>query len=276
MSTALRQVFALLESASSPKSKIPPTLLYNEGWLLRLVLSVAEKGVPCLPFQFLEGATWFSEALLCSAFLPRYRGDQLAESWTHADGIVGHFRFSPDSKAGMTLDANGSQLVVLEAKIFSGLSRGTKRAPDFDQAARNVACIADALRRSGRSVDQWTSLAFCLLAPRAQIQSGIFAQQLSKESMAERIASRVGAYEADSRVRLDEWHAAWVIPLLKTIQIHCIDWESVIQKICEHDEYLGQGIQRFYDLTLKFNGRPGADSANLVSMTSSGSHQPPC
>jgi hypothetical protein len=41
--TALRQVFELLESASYPESKIPPTLLYNEGWLLRLVLSAAEE-----------------------------------------------------------------------------------------------------------------------------------------------------------------------------------------------------------------------------------------
>jgi len=197
--TALRQVFALLESASFLESNIQPTLLYNEGWLLRLVLSAAEKGVPSLPFHFLQGARWFSEALLSSAFLSRYRGDQLAESLTHADGVVGHFRFSPGSKAGLALDSNGTQFVVLEAKIFSPLSKGTKRARDFDQAARNVACIAQALRRSGRSVDQWTSLAFCLLAPRVQIESGIFTGQLSKESMAEKIASRVSAYKDEDR-----------------------------------------------------------------------------
>jgi hypothetical protein len=41
--------------------------------------------------------------------------------------------------------------VVVEAKMASGLSAGTTRAPDFNQAARNVACIAQVgARRSGR------------------------------------------------------------------------------------------------------------------------------
>lgn len=257
--TALRHVLELLESASSTEPKIPPTLLFNEGWLLRLVLSAAERGAPCLPFHFLPGARWFSEALLYSAFLPRKRNDPLAESCTHADGVVGHFRFSPDSKAGLSLNADGEQFVVLEAKIFSSLSKGTKNAPNFDQAARNVACMADTLRRSGRSVDYWTSLAFCILAPRKQIHAKIFSRQICKESIAHQISSRIRAYDGYSRSQHDEWYETWVVPLLRSIQIHCLDWESIIQEICRHDEHLGHGIQTFYDLILKFNARLRAD-----------------
>jgi hypothetical protein len=75
----------LLGSSGSAESHLPPTILYNEGWLLRLVLSAASAGIPCLPFRFADGARWFSEALLYSAFLPRHRGDHLAEAWTHPD-----------------------------------------------------------------------------------------------------------------------------------------------------------------------------------------------
>ncbi len=254
--TAFQAIFALLELASSDESRFPPTLLFNEGWLLRLVLSAAERGLPCLPFSFHEASRWFSEALLCSAFLPRHRGDSLAESWTHADGVVGHFEFLPENKAGLTLDPTGSQFAVMEAKVFSGLSKGTKRAPAFDQAARNVACMAETLYRSGRPVEQWSCLAFCVLAPQTQIEAGVFTPALTKESIKGRIAARIAEYEEESRVSREVWFESWVCPLLEHIDIHCLDWESIIDSIQLHDAEFGEGLQRFYELTLKFNRRP--------------------
>lgn len=52
----------------------------NEGWLLRLVLTAAERAIPGPPIQVLTEGSWFSEALLYSAFLARRRCDSLAES----------------------------------------------------------------------------------------------------------------------------------------------------------------------------------------------------
>ena len=57
--------------------------------------------------------------------------------------------------------------------MFSALSSGVKNAPFFNQAARNVACMAEVLRRAGRSPDQFTSLGFYVLAPRVAIDAGV-------------------------------------------------------------------------------------------------------
>lgn len=255
---ALKSIYSLLDTAATAEPRFPPTLLYNEGWLLRLVLSAAEQGVPCLPFNFHSGAHWFSEALLASAFLPRYRGDRLAEAYTHADGVIGHFRFAPESKAGLALDPAGSQFAVLEAKVFSALSKGTTRAPEFDQAARNVACMAETIRRAAAPVDAWDCLAFCVLAPRQQIDAGVFAPLLTKDSIRAKIRSRIAAYEDDRRVELDAWYADWVSKVLDRIRIHCLSWETIIDSICSHDKVLGDGIKEFYSLTLRFNGQQKA------------------
>jgi hypothetical protein len=71
-------------------SQFPPTEVYNEGWMLRLVLDAAQEvELRGHPLEFYPDARWYSEALLNSAFLPRARADALAEGFTHADGIVG-------------------------------------------------------------------------------------------------------------------------------------------------------------------------------------------
>ncbi len=53
-----------------------------------------------------KNATWISEALLPSSFLPRFRSDLLAESRTHADGIIGHIAIGKHGKADVELLAN--------------------------------------------------------------------------------------------------------------------------------------------------------------------------
>lgn len=71
---------------------MPPTHLYNEGWMLRLVLDWLDRHRDLEhPLALHEGARWYSEALLPSRFLRDEHGDPLAESHTHADGLIGHF-----------------------------------------------------------------------------------------------------------------------------------------------------------------------------------------
>ena len=88
---ALDRVLTNLETCSKEDPLVPPTDLYNEGWMLRIILDWFPKNkVPRHPLNFPENGSWFSEALLPSAFLPRARGNKFAESWTHADGVIGH------------------------------------------------------------------------------------------------------------------------------------------------------------------------------------------
>src|SRR4051794_27670096 len=140
------------------------------------------------------GARWFSEAWLPSAFLARYRGDRLAESRTHADGVVGHFSIGDPGTAGLGLLPDARQLVVLEAKLFNRLSTGVRNAPYYDQAARTVACMAEVLRRAGRDPDAMDDLAFLILAPRARIDDGVFEHDAAHEAIGRKVRRRVEDY----------------------------------------------------------------------------------
>ena len=144
-----QRIAELLSMAEQPERFFPATDLYNEGWMLRLVIDWFSRNsqVDC-DIRFLEGSRWYSEALLPSQFLARHRGDKLAESWTHADGAIGHFDIGKSADGDLTLKEGATQLVVTEAKMFSKLSSGVTNASYFDQAARNVACIAEICNRA--------------------------------------------------------------------------------------------------------------------------------
>ena len=152
------RIKAMLEACEAGDPSFPPNVLFNESWLLRIILDWFEgHGGDRYPLSLLPGARWFSEAWLPSAFLPRYRGDRLAESRTHADGVIGHFTVGDPGTAGLNLLPDARQLVVIEGKLFNRLSAGVKNAPYFDQAARSVACVAEILRRAGASPRRWTT-----------------------------------------------------------------------------------------------------------------------
>src|SRR3954447_4439415 len=162
----IERIKSMLEACEAGIAAFPPSELYNEDWLLRIVLDwFARQGGDRYPMSPRPGARWFSEAWLPSAFLPRYRGDRLAEARSHADGVLGHFAIGDPGTAGLTLKADASQLVVIEAKLFARLSNGVKNAPYFDQAARTAACIAEVLRRADRAAATMDDLALLILAP---------------------------------------------------------------------------------------------------------------
>ena len=100
------------------------------------------------------GAGWFSEAWLPSAFLPRYRGDPLAESRTHADGVMGHFAIGDRGAVDLALRPDAGQFVVIEAKIAGRLSPGVKNArsstrPPAASPASPRPCAGSSGRPSG-------------------------------------------------------------------------------------------------------------------------------
>src|SRR4051812_48197891 len=130
----MQRLVDLYLACGTDRAIMPPTSLYNEGWMLRLVLDwFSRQPESSHPLSFLHDSRWYSEALLSTQFRPRSRGDVLAESWTHADGVIGHFTIA-EGRGDVRLQRDARQLVVVEAKMFSGLSRGTKRALTFDQA----------------------------------------------------------------------------------------------------------------------------------------------
>ena len=190
-----QRVAGLLLRCGTETAVLPPTELYNEGWLLRLTLDWFERNRSAAhPFALRSGARWYSEALLSSRFLPTRRRDPLAESFTHADGILGHFEISPGERGEATVSKDADQLVVIEAKLGSRLSKGVKNAEDYGQAARNVACVAHTIQVAGLEPRALGSLGFYVVAPEQQIRAGVFEDFVTKEQIRSQVKARVAQY----------------------------------------------------------------------------------
>jgi hypothetical protein len=251
------RISEMLRLASSDTRNFPATIFYNEGWLLRLVLDwFSRNDGDGHSLTFEPGARWFSEALLPSQFLARMRTDPLAEGWTHADGVIGQVTIGSGALANTLLSKEGSQFLVTEAKLFSPLSPGVTHAPSFDQAARNVACMAEVLCRAGRSPEQLSSLSFLLIAPEEHITNRkMFDSLLSKDSIQTKVTQRVSQYagqpEAASK---NAWLQNWFEPTLERVKIQAITWESVTKFILEKDLQFGSELSSFYIECLQFNG----------------------
>ena len=246
----LERICAMLESCATESPLFPPTLLYNEGWLLRLVLDwFSTHGVPDHPLNFSENAQWYSEALLPSAFLARHTGDGLAESWTHADGVVGHFLVGNGSKTGLSLLPRATHFVVLEAKMFSGLSPGVKNAKYFDQAARNVACIAEVFHRANLPPQTAFQVGFYVLAPHSQIERGVFDEVMNRDSIQRKVERRVQEYLGDR----DQWYSEWFQPTFQKAEVETVSWEELIAIIGEQESTSAVSIEAFYRRCVDFN-----------------------
>jgi len=246
----IQRIHTLLDANETEPHLFPPTLLYNEGWMLRLVLEwFNTHQAQGHPLSFHAGATWFSEALLPSPFRARHRGDRRAETRTHADGIIGHIAIGAVGKADVELLSNARQLVAVEAKVHSRLKAGTRNAPTFDQAARSVACIAEVLNRAGRHPDQMDSLAFLVAAPQGNLDRGAIAAKLEKSSIEAAVRSRTQAFSPE----LDPWLEQWFLPTLERIIIAPLSWESLISDIQDLDDSAGQDFATFYEKCLEYN-----------------------
>jgi hypothetical protein len=239
----------LISSFDPAQPNFRPTELYNESWLIKIVLnqaSVIEDQDFIL--SFLPNSTWFSEGLLPTAFKERYQGDKLSESRTNADGVIGHIQIGQKGKADLDLDRKALQFTVVEAKIGAPLSKGTSNAKYFDQAARNVACMAEVMARAKVNPASLNRLDFVVLAPQYSIDKGTFAQELEVESIQTKVKKRVDAYEGD----LDDWYFNHFEPTLKCINIQSLSWESAIGRISNYKPELDEELHSFYDLCLKF------------------------
>jgi len=245
------RIKAMLEECEAVKPAFPPTTLFGEGWLLRVVVDwFAGHGGDRYPISPMAGARWFSEAWLPSAFLARHRGDGLAESRTHADAVVGHFAIGdPGTTSGLTLADDARQLVLIEAKLANRLSAGIKNARYFDQAARSVACLAEILRRGGREPGSMDDLSFLILAPRARIDDGVFARDTDPDAIRRKARRRAAEYGGER----DDWLRDWFEPTLARVDIRCLAWEEAIETIAFHAPEAGQFIDAFYGKCLHFN-----------------------
>ena len=228
----------------SDHTVVLPTEIYNEGWMLRVTLDWYYQKAQSDPVGFFEkDARWFSEGRLSSQFLPRWRGDPLAESHTNADGVIGHFDIAQRSE--IRPRRNAKQLMVLEAKLASKLSSGTTKARGYDQAARSVGCLAHIAAEAEIRPNSLTTYCFFVISPKKRV--GDFTMLATKESIRAKVRDRVAMYGNDKLA----WYDETFLPHLEEMQVGIISWESLL----DHMESNGAGgeYRQFYNTCCKYS-----------------------
>jgi hypothetical protein len=244
---ALDRIVRLLAQSTGKVAHTPPTLLYNEGWMLRLVLDwCSEHPTAVEPFLFLPNARWYSEALLPSRF--GGRGGQ-REGFTHADGVIGHFEFRPGGRGDIELVPGAKQFSVIEAKMGSLLSTGIKNAPAYNQAARNIACMAHMTARVSPDTSSLKRVSFTVIAPEQRISERAFEAELALEALEQAVRTRTAMFEGLH----DEWFANNFQALLPKCEIKAVSWEDTVETISAVDQATGKEFQDFLSICLKHN-----------------------
>jgi hypothetical protein len=251
----MERILDLLSTCQTDGAVMPPTTLYNEGWMLRLVLSwFAAQPPEEHPLAFLPGSRWYSEALLTSPFGPGPTGTRLSESGIRADGIIGHFRVRPDHHVELNEDAR--QMVLVDAKMFGGFSDGATIAPAFNQASRQVACIAEALRRADRPAREMERVGFAVLAPAEQVDAGVFSRFLTGEVIRDNVWDRVQKYGGATLHSKRPWFEEWFEPTLERIDLSLISWESVVEAVAHADPAAAGDLAQFLSVCMTHNRPP--------------------
>jgi hypothetical protein len=247
------RIMRMLQSCDTDQGVLPPSEVYNEGWMLRLILDWFSRQPPSdHQLSFEKGARWYSEILLPSQFLPRFQTDPLAESHTHADGVIGHFAIGRSGKGDIDLHPDAKQFVVIEAKIFSRLSKGIKNFGNYDQVARTTACIAETLSIKQQQINDISRLGFYVVAPEKQLKfEPTFQTFLQKDSIRIKVQKRIKAYsqspEAETK---DKWFKKWFLPTLERLDIQSMSWEEILSAIGSNDKVNGDALSEFYEKCL--------------------------
>lgn len=255
----LEIILAMCKNLERGEGRMPPTILYNEDWLLRGILYwFFQNQAAGHPLSFQPGANWYSEGCLTSIFLPHYHKDELAERYTRADGVIGNIAVGKAGKYDVFLVDPFKQFVVLEAKLFSKLAGGTPRIPGYNQVARSIVCMASVLWEARCPAEEFASLGYYVLAPEQEIETeSSFYDFLDKESVRQSVLDRVELYQERSNyLEKRQWFEDFFEPLLAKINLLLISWEEAIFAIKQDDEEMGQALGKFYARCLVYNA-PG-------------------
>jgi len=248
-------------------NNIPPTLLYNEGWMLRLVLYWFKKNskADSLLIPFYNGSHWFSEGRLETIFV-RKKKLTIGEGYTVADGVYGNISIGTQDaqNKGKNIIAKGisdirlkedcRQFVAIEAKMFSGFSKGVKNASSFNQVARYIACMAYVVSKSEANLNVINDLAFYAFLPDCQIAKTGIKKLMCKEHILKTVKDRITGYNKDKpHQEIDEWFTIHFEPFLKKLKLKILSWEEILDYIHGFDEESYSSFNEFYKLCLYYN-----------------------
>jgi hypothetical protein len=186
-------ISGILYASHTQRTNLSPTILYNEGWMIRILVAASiESGIKLPGVDFSCINYWYSEGLLSSPFLRS--NNKLAEGYTHADMAIGNFEVGHDGKGDLKVIGKTGIFGVIEAKMGSPLARGTKNAPDYNQASRNLACIAFNTLYTNHKIS------FAVVAPAKKITKHRMKEKAGMDLMLKQIETRFNSYSGDEMV----------------------------------------------------------------------------
>ena len=168
------------------KSPIARSEVFNETWMLRLALALIhdydkesfqlpdDKKTALERIQKSVKKRWLSEGGLEPAFVK--------EGTTWTDAILGNIRLKGESSENNKSDTASSKrkieladdysgVVIVEAKMGSPLDKSVTNSTDYDQAARNIACLAKLLNEGTKNAKALAAeSAFIVFAPETKIE----------------------------------------------------------------------------------------------------------
>jgi len=243
----IMNIFKSVKSEDNIMGNLLPTELYNETWMLRLVLHWFNKNkgesFEGLPISMNTDSNWFSEGRMGTVFK--------REGNTNADGIYGNIRIGEKRFCDISLAPGCEQFVVTEAKMFSKFSDGITNNKTYNQAARNVVCMCHLAKNE---INNIKDIAFYTLLPYSQIVDEKTFEEFTqvghiKETVFKRIELLKNKKEYD---KLIDWYDNDFIPFCEKVKIELISWERVNNAICLKDPDYGKTLKNYYAKCLDY------------------------
>ena len=236
----MKGIEEIISSIDSNFPNINPTVIYNEGWMSRLLVkqSLIEKS-KVKGLDFSKISNWTSEALISSPFV---QANTHREGYTHADIALGDFVVEFNRRGDININDDANIFGIIEAKMGSNLSQGTTHIKSYNQATRNLACI------SSQTYNNNCQIFFFVVAPKSILIKHRIAEQIELKNMIQQIENRYSIYLDDSISKLN---MDLIIAKAQSCLIQSLSYEEWIDAIIspEPKEFL----QDFYNKAKKWN-----------------------
>lgn len=230
----------IIKSIHTNQPNVNPTEIYNEGWMTRLlVYHSIEKKIKLKTIDFGKIKNWTSEALISSPFI---HAKNNREGYTHADMALGDFTVDYEKGGKINIPQSAKTFGIIEAKMGSPLSQGTTHAPNYNQASRNVACIAE-------NTSDTCSSFFYVVAPESQMKkvhkNGFCNEDLVQPSVIkDQIAERFDLHNSVNEANPNETSIKTRVP---NCRIGTITYEEWLKKLASDE------LDKFYMSCKKWN-----------------------
>ncbi|MBN1774828.1 MAG: hypothetical protein JW817_00025 [Clostridiales bacterium] len=155
---------------------------------------------------------------------------------------LGDFRVDSANRGDISIEGTDGIFGVLEAKMGSQLSAGTKNAPDYDQASRNLACIAYNTKSTKHAIF------FAVVAPQKKIEEYKIGEQVSISRMIDKISKRFDMYDSNSNIYSIK---EVVLERARSCTCFTLSYESWLDALVDHAAY--SVLDEFRNQCYKFN-----------------------